>query len=321
MSSLLLTTLSASWGRQSTWLIWEMILGRREVPENFVCLTADPGMEKAETYLYQLSMRELCAEHGIEIRVAAGRDLFDDLTVGVPATKARARAAFGRSDAEWEEFLDMVSSGLPAKEQNQLFAEQIGFIPRFDQPAFYVAKPNGKRGKLAQRCTGAYKISPMRRELREILNERYGCSYYGRIPGRVETWLGFATDEAHRIKPSDVQYIDLRYPLIESGLSRTEIDRLYVKYDVPAPPSSVCNGCFAHGLRAFKEMAEKNPADFEQACQVDEAIRDLRIFGIRYPAYASDTLVPLRQLAAQDFSTGEFWKDVEHECSSGVCFV
>lgn len=320
---LLLTTLSASWGRQSTWLLWEMILGLRPVPENFVALTADPGMEKRRTYEYQNWMVNLCRENGIETRVCEGRNLFLHLTEEVPALKTRAREAFTGNDEQWEKFLDSVGR-TPGKggERQALYRGSIGFIPRLDQPAFFVKHANGKRGKLRQACTREFKITPLRREIRRILYERYEIHPSGgKIPGVIETWIGFAMDEQHRVKPSDRKYIALRHPLIEAGLDRPTIDGLYVQYGVPIPPSSVCNGCFSNGLGTFSQMHAHAPDDFEQACRVDDAVRDLRLFGISNPVYVSPTLLPLRQLAAMKFDLGDPWETDKFSCDSGVCFL
>jgi len=317
---ILLTTLSASWGRQSTWLLWEMILGLRPVPENFVALTADPGMEKDRSYAYRRWMLDICRENGIEVRICEGKNLFRDLTEGVRETKVRARSAFNGNDVQWEAFLNQIAH-VDRSVRRAFLIDSIGFVPRLDNPAYFLKKADGKRGKMSQKCTREYKITPMRQEIRRILFEKYGINPRGGIPGKVESWIGFATDEAHRVKESDRQYITLRYPLIEAGLDRPTIDNKYRDHGVPIPPPSVCNGCFAHGLAAFSVMHRDEPEDFAQAVEVDEEVRDMRLFGFTNPVYVSDTLIPLRQLAEMGFDLGDPWKNEEHSCSSGVCFI
>ena len=59
-----------------------------------------------------------------------------------------------------------------------------------------------KGGLLRRQCTSHWKISPMRRWLQENRNGE-----------PVEMWLGISLDEAERMRDSDVQYIENKYPL------------------------------------------------------------------------------------------------------------
>lgn len=193
---------------------------------------------------------------------------------------------------------------------------------RFDHPPYWVKKPNGKRGKLKQKCTRHFKIAPMRRAIRDILTRDFGISRVARrgLP-QVETWIGFGFDEASRIKLRKwVKYVDLKYPLVERQITRAMVSGYYLRTGEPKPPRSVCVACFANGLAHFEDMYLNRPDEWDQAVKVDESIRDLTPIGVNMPAFVSATLTPLRELPDLDFLRGTP-EGKEHRCNSGVCFV
>lgn len=69
----------------------------------------------------------------------------------------------------------------------------------------------GAGGIGMRQCTRNWKLRPIRRETRRLL----GKGPRDHIPpGTVEAWIGISTDEALRIKPSLVNFITNRHPLI-----------------------------------------------------------------------------------------------------------
>lgn len=100
---------------------------------------------------------------------------------------------------------------------------------RFDPVPWYV-----HGGAMGQRqCTKQFKLYPIRRLVRSMLD--------GKTPkGGCEMWLGITTDEAHRMKPSNVQYVTNRWPLIELGLSRADCRAKLARWGVDAPRSACC---------------------------------------------------------------------------------
>jgi hypothetical protein len=197
---------------------------------------------------------------------------------------------------------------------------------RFDQPPFWTKnRETGKRGRLKQACTGAYKIAPMKRIVRDVLHENHGVSRVSRNIGKdvVRTWIGFSADETQRIKESEQKYIYFQYPLVALGMTKAGVAEYYKKINRPLPPRSVCNGCFANDLQYFKEMFENRKNDWEQAVAVDDAIRDLTFMDVKDECYVSSTLIPLRDLPAMDFKPKDenlrLFDDIQ--CQSGFCFI
>jgi hypothetical protein len=192
---------------------------------------------------------------------------------------------------------------------------------RFDLPPFWTKnRKTGKRGRLMQKCTGAYKIAPMQRVVRKKLEEVAGISTSCKRfqQNCVRTWIGFSKDEISRIKEPKQKYIWLQYPLVAMGMTKNDVFRYYKKINRPLPPRSVCNACFANDVSHFKEMYENRPSDWEQAVAVDDACRDLSFMRVDDECYVSSTLKSLRQLCDEGFAESE---KPDILCQTGFCFL
>lgn len=281
----ILTVLSFSGGKQSSALLWMIILGKIERPKEFVVLNADPGMENSGTYKYVEMMKQRCGEVGIEFYTVKGFNLYEDL-IGLKDTKKI----------------------------------------RIDNPPYWTKNKNtGTMGRLRQSCTNYYKIQPMDRKLRDILQERFGISKKSKRLGNniVEKMIGFSYSEIERMKPSNKKYYYFSYPLIDLKMSNKDVIEFFIKENLPIPPRSVCNACFANGLETFREMYHNRPEDWKQAVDVDNSIRDWSQIGIRDEVYVSNTLIPLEELAKLNFDISKIKGDLENDysCDSGYCFL
>lgn len=195
---------------------------------------------------------------------------------------------------------------------------------RLDNPPYWVKKPNGKIGRLKQKCTGAYKIAPMQRERRKLLNQMCGISLVTKRIPPVEVWVGFAADESNRITAKKTakgpKYIKIRYPLVEAGITKAKMVGYYFDHNISRPPRSVCIACFANGLAYLEDMYRNRPNDWDRLVIIDEAVRDLSQIGIKGEVYVSSTCIPIKDLPKLGFKQ----KDAdyrEHRCNSGVCFI
>lgn len=276
----LLTVLNFSGGKQSSALLWMVLLGELPKPDNFIVLNANPGMENSGTYEYVSMMFTKCRNAGIDAWTVEGPDLYEDL-LELPHTNRT----------------------------------------RIDNPPFWTKDGRGKLGRLMQCCTKHYKIAPMDRAIRIVLEERFGISRKSSHLGEgiVEKWIGFAADETSRVKPPAQKYVRFRYPLIEMGMTTEDVAKFFDENNLPVPPRSVCNACFANNVAYFKEMHDNRPGDWAQAVAVDNAIRDMTKFGVKYEAFVSKTLLPLEELAARNFQVED--ADEEGGCHSGYCFT
>lgn len=132
---------------------------------------------------------------------------------------------------------------------------------------FFTKNAAGKRGRLKRACTYEYKIRPIRWKVRELLAERLGTTNVRRV--KVEMHIGYTTDEARRAKPSDVKYIDNRFPLIEHGLSRRDCGRLLVARGWEVSKSA----CICCPFRTGDNWLDMDQDELEQAIDFDETIR------------------------------------------------
>ncbi|MDE0266296.1 MAG: DUF6339 family protein [Thaumarchaeota archaeon] len=142
-----------------------------------------------------------------------------------------------------------------------------------DMPVFIVNK-DGTKSVAARQCTNHYKITPIHKKLREILNLEPGR----RAPKdvQVEMWMGISFDEAHRMKPSRDEWITNRFPLIEMELTRAQLyDWFARRYPGRNLPRSACVGCPYHTNMEWKWLKENDPKSFNDAVFVDRAMREI----------------------------------------------
>ena len=264
-------------------MLLEMILrGEIPKPHPFLVTNADPGMENEDSYPVVSEMQRRCTMAGINFTVSKTTLLHDLLTF-------RNRG-----------------------------------LERIDNPPYWTRnRITGKKGRLLQKCTAHYKVQAMRKEVRRFLNEKMGVSLVTKRLPKVETWIGFASDELARAKKakSDVKFITLRFPLIERGMTKADVESKYLDFGIASPPPSVCNACYANGLATMEAMYHERPSDWEQAVSVDESIRDMRQVGVEDECFVSETLIPLAELPKLKFMRDDPDYFKQHRCNSGVCFV
>ena len=80
-------------------------------------------------------------------------------------------------------------------------------------------------GQSPQKCTRYYKIAPMDRVVRAYLDYHMGIK--SPKPNSVERWIGFAWDEQSRCKPIEQKYQQARWPLIEMGETKEDVEDWY----------------------------------------------------------------------------------------------
>jgi hypothetical protein len=181
---------------------------------------------------------------------------------------------------------------------------------RFAVVPWFMRLPNGDDAMGRRQCTKEYKLRPIQRRIRALLG--------GRTPkGGAEAWIGISTDEAMRVKPSQVGYVVNRWPLIEQRMSRNDCLRWLERHGYGQPPKSSCIGCPFHNDTQWRALRNV-PAEWQDAIAVDAAIRDQP--GFKGTQYMHRSLVPLDQV---DLSTAEDHGQLNlfnNECE-GLCGV
>lgn len=180
---------------------------------------------------------------------------------------------------------------------------------RFATIPWFTLAADGKKGMGRRQCTKEYKLVPIRRKVRELLG--------GKTPkAGAEIWIGISTDEAMRMKPSQIGYMFNRWPLIERGMSRMDCLVWLKRNGYHTPPKSSCIGCPFHSNSQWREI-QKNLVEWQDAIEIDRTIRNQP--GFRAQQFMHPSRVPLEQA---DLRTKEE-KEIDqfnNECE-GMCGV
>lgn len=179
---------------------------------------------------------------------------------------------------------------------------------RFASIPWFLRMPSGDSAMGRRQCTKEYKLRPVQRKIVELLGGK-------RPKGGAEVWIGISTDEAFRVKPSRVQYIVNRHPLIEKRMNRNDCLRWMERNGYPTPPKSSCIGCPFHSNEEWRSLSK---AEFQDAAVVDRIIRNQP--GMRGEQFMHRSLLPLGEV---DLSTAEDRGQLNlflNECE-GMCGV
>jgi hypothetical protein len=137
---------------------------------------------------------------------------------------------------------------------------------RCGQPPLMVFNhAKGLGGRLWRQCTKEYKLSPIRRKLRELCGGK-----------QARQLIGISLDEAHRMKPSGVGYIENIYPLVDLRMSRNDCLAWMAKHGYRKPPKSACYFCPYIDDNRLRDMRDRLPAEWDRLVKFDAKIRELQ---------------------------------------------
>ena len=150
---------------------------------------------------------------------------------------------------------------------------------------------DGRRGQLPRRCTREFRLLPLFKALRQtvILPDRQN----GYPKPWIKMLLGISTDEPHRAKPSREKWKENAFPLLDGGFSRNHC-RTYLSYhQLQIPHRSSCTCCPYRSNHEWNILKTLDPTNWEAACDLDEAVRDLGRPGTQLFLHASRTPLSL----------------------------
>jgi hypothetical protein len=177
---------------------------------------------------------------------------------------------------------------------------------------WFMRMPNGDEAMGRRQCTKQYKLAPIQRKVRELSGEKRPRK------GSCETWIGISTDEVMRVRPSRVQYVVHRYPLIDRRMNRNDCLRWLERQGYGQPPKSACIGCPFHSNTHWRALRDGPAHEWQDAIEVDAAIRSQP--GFRGQQFMHRSLKPLAEV---DLSTAEDHGQLNlfnNECE-GMCGV
>ena len=225
------------------------------------------------------------------------------------------------ADTQWEpaavyKHLEKLERALPfpvyrvtaGNIRDDIIAKTNSTGQRFASVPWFLKMPNGSAAMGRRQCTSEYKLKPLYRKCRELLG--------GKTPkAGVRMWIGISTDEAHRMRPARVQYIENWWPLIDKRMSRIDCNKWLRSIRWTAPKSS-CIGCPFHSDAQWRALTTAEMAD---ALHVDRVIRR-PLNGIKGEQFMHRSLRPLNEV---NLSTAEEAGQIDmfgNECE-GMCGV
>jgi len=178
----------------------------------------------------------------------------------------------------------------------------------------FVVIPAFQEEHIGQRqCTNQYKIRPIDREKRRLCGLKPGQKTKAPV---CETLIGISLDEIIRMSDSRNKWSINAYPLIDLRMTRHDCLAYLLDRGYPIPRKSACIGCPFHSDREWREI--KDSRHWEDACEVDSAIRNGSKRGLVKAQYLHRSLKPLDQV---DLSTPEERGQLnlfQNECT-GMC--
>lgn len=171
---------------------------------------------------------------------------------------------------------------------------------------------NGAPGNRS--CTADFKIKVVAKWMRQN-----GATKIK--PGEVG--IGISTDEAQRMKPSQLPHIINRYPLIDLMLSRKDCEQLIASAGIPVPPKSSCFFCPFHTVKAWQDLYDNQPELFAKSVALERMINDRRKSIGRDSIWLSNKLRPLDEVVngshKWQMALFETEDDGQYSCGPFVC--
>lgn len=234
---------------------------RGKLPRPNYFIFADTGCEPPEVYDHLGHCSRLMREAGLRLLYVQSGELMPDVLKGVAPDGASRDSKAGHY------------TNLPAFIQNE----------------------DGTVGIGSRHCTKDYKIRPIRQMIRNLLD----------VPkprvGAVEQWFGISVDEAdRRMRTSDVQYIEHRYPLVyDVGWTRAKCMSWLDEIGAGVPERSACIICPYRSNHEWRRM-KRDQKTWSQIVKFDASIR--RRADLRGPQFLHRECVPIDEV---DLSTEE----------------
>lgn len=174
----------------------------------------------------------------------------------------------------------------------------------------YIRNVDGERAMLRRQCTTNYKIRPIRRRVREVM-EAHGAK-------RIVQQFGISIDEFQRMRTSDVKYITNSYPLVDRRMTRGDCVAWLERHGYPVPGKSSCLGCPYHDRGHWREMQVDDPSGFADAVAFDRDLREHQV--AKAPAFLHASMQPLDEVDFRPLAQQRGQLSFDDECE-GMCGV
>lgn len=167
--------------------------------------------------------------------------------------------------------IHVVSRGRPLSEaslEHRTSRKSGALYTRTLIPAFTI-NPDGSGGMLQRRCTREFKIEMIVKKQKELVGIKRGEKDI-----KVVSLIGISTDEAHRMKPSRIPWVQNEYPLIDIRMSRKDCLDWMKSRGLPKPPRSACFHCPYHSDAEWLRLKNEEPEAFQRAVEFERLFQE-----------------------------------------------
>lgn len=286
-----LTTLSLGAGLQSSTIVEMVVEGLLSKPD--LVIFADTGDEPQYVYNQVDYLDKRLQTIGLRVTIVNNSNMVEDLYT--PGRRFVALPVFS------------------------LFRTQI--------KGFGLTSENLRKVRLKRQCTREYKIQPIEKCIREKLLELNLAKRTtdNRIfvdkGTQVEAWLGISLDEAERIKPSRVKFIEFVYPLINLHYTKDDCADWLIYNNLPIPQKSSCIRCPFHNNAYYLNMKTTRPDEWERVVNFDHDLRNGRLRlkeSTKGELFMHQNCIPLEQVK---FSSIPSSQQPFEFCDEGYCWT
>ena len=167
------------------------------------------------------------------------------------------------------------------------------------------------------RCTFNFKIYPVRREVKRRI--KFSNLDKGPKPHAICS-LGITTDESHRARDSQIQWMSSVYPLIERDISRRNcITWLEKNHPSHSFSKSGCFCCMYQPPSGWKSLKKNHPELFDIALEME---RTARANGVKRGLWGTRSIEAFNHdVTLEDFGFSLHPEDFECGAVHGGCFL
>jgi hypothetical protein len=129
----------------------------------------------------------------------------------------------------------------------------------------YCYDKNVTPSRFTRNCTKNFKITP----IRKAIKEKFNIKNTRKKPFHIKMYIAITSDESHRVRDSDISYIENIYPFVDDKINREGCKTILEKYELPIPKKSGCWFCPFHKQKEWTEMLQNRPDLFEKSIKLE----------------------------------------------------
>ena len=186
---------------------------------------------------------------------------------------------------------------------------------RFASIPGFTLNEDGSTGMLRRQCTAEYKITEVYKGIRLLQGLRKGQRYKP-----TQIWIGITLEESHRAKDSREKWATNVYPFLNHPFNflprpwtRANCISFLEENNLPIPPKSSCVFCPYQSPSRWKKTMQ-NAREREIVVNVDNAIRDMSMKGLRAPVFLTSHCLPIEKVNFQNIPDDLFGNECEGYC-------